>query len=172
MSALTKHDYEARLRNAEEEIAKMRQERDELAAQVEVMREALTAQRDLDYTLRGEVTGPQLERVTELQENALSIAPSAALREVQARTLEEAALLKMNEEEVKRLAVGSGFEPEAVAQHATQIAAFDSVCDFARAIYQLGRQHQRESDAALREKLANDAYDFERPNAKLRGRAL
>lgn len=41
-------------------------------AQIAMQAEALEAQRDLDYTLSGAVTGVQIERVAELQEGALS----------------------------------------------------------------------------------------------------
>lgn len=78
---------------ARETIEELRQERDELAAQVDVMRDALNSAKDILESWDGcctENIAATFDCSDELGaiHEALSITPSAALREIQASTLE------------------------------------------------------------------------------------
>lgn len=91
-----------------EDYDRLKQERDELAAQVEVMRDALRGCAGW-VEAYGEMEAKDIVRA------ALSITPSAALREIQARTLEQAGL--------KLLVNGSGAAHAFLMMEAQQIRA-------------------------------------------------
>lgn len=108
-----------------EDYDSLKQERNELAAQVEVMRDAgnyvVSAIRE--RTFSGEQT-------LEVLENALSTTPSAALREIQARTI-EAAQLQWEEKGAHHIYKTDrcAFAPVAVLEHSVGRAGFEVFYD-------------------------------------------
>lgn len=73
----------------DEEINRLKQERAELAAQVEVIRKALAELKSEAWSVPVQQLMYRGNFVVRRANDALSITPSAALREIQARTLEE-----------------------------------------------------------------------------------
>lgn len=92
LSARGEHEAVAAIEQEESLVEQKQREIDELVAQVGVMQAALTEIRD-DYGLEhSHPCGPQqYNSIGAIANTAFSLTPSSALREVKARTLEEAA---------------------------------------------------------------------------------